>query len=490
MTISTANINSVWGSLLVEELIRHGVTYFCLAPGSRSTPLTASVAANPQAQSFIHFDERGLAFHALGWARASGRPAAIICTSGTAVANCLPAVVEASVDSIPLILLTADRPPELRDAGANQAILQPGIFGCYTRWSFDLPCPDRTIPPEMLLTTIDQAVYRARRSPSGPAHLNCMFREPLAPADTGEDWRAYLSNLASWRESSKPYTSYSLPSLGIADSKVAEIAEELSAVENGVMLVGTLYSDADRSAVDSLARKLAWPVFADITSGLRLGKAANYKIPFFNLGLTSDKIREELRPSTILHIGGRMTSKRLLEWLADTPLQSYVHVASGPFRTDPSHRITHRVETDIWSFCRQLETCLNTGKEGEYLSRWQKVSQDIDQVIESALKSLDTATETGIARAISRVIPSESTLFLASSMPIRDVDIFASTDGSAVKVGANRGVSGIDGTIASAAGFATALDKPTTLLIGDLALLHDLNSLDMLRRLGSRWWWL
>src|SRR5215213_3717511 len=196
----TPRANRLWAYLIVEELLRCGIEFFCVAPGSRSTPLVAALAANARARSLIHFDERGTAFAALGYARATGRPAAWITTSGTAVANGLPAVVEAATDGVPMVLLTADRPPELRQTGANQTIDQPDIFGDYIRWRFDLPAPDPAIDPAMVLTTVDQAAYRASRTPQGPVHLNLMFREPLLPED--ED---ALSGPSSWMKSGEPY---------------------------------------------------------------------------------------------------------------------------------------------------------------------------------------------------------------------------------------------------------------------------------------------
>nr|MBA3389279.1 2-succinyl-5-enolpyruvyl-6-hydroxy-3-cyclohexene-1-carboxylic-acid synthase [Rubrobacter sp.] len=183
----TSQANRLWAGLIVEELVRSGIDFFCVAPGSRSTPLVAALAENPKARSLVHFDERGTAFAALGYARATGRPAVWITTSGTAVANGLPAVVEASVDGVPMILLTADRPPELRQTGANQTVDQPDIFGDFVRWRFDLPAPDLSVDPAMVLTTVDQAAYRAVRAPRGPVHLNLMFREPFLP-DAEKAW--------------------------------------------------------------------------------------------------------------------------------------------------------------------------------------------------------------------------------------------------------------------------------------------------------------
>ncbi|WP_273889483.1 2-succinyl-5-enolpyruvyl-6-hydroxy-3-cyclohexene-1-carboxylic-acid synthase, partial [Rubrobacter naiadicus] len=206
MVLPAAEANLLWASLLVEELVRAGVGPFCIAPGSRSTPLVAAIAENPRARAVVHYDERGTAFCALGYARATGRPAAWVTTSGTAVANGLPAVVEAATDCVPVILLTADRPPELRETGANQTIVQPGLFGGYVRWSFDMPAPDTRPAPEMVLTAADQAVYRARRAPAGPVHLNLMFREPFLPPPGRRP--EVPPHLRGWYEKGAPYTRY------------------------------------------------------------------------------------------------------------------------------------------------------------------------------------------------------------------------------------------------------------------------------------------
>jgi len=177
------NYNELWGKLIIEELIRNNVNYFCISPGSRSTPLVCAAARNKKAQKVICFDERGNAFHALGYAQAAKKPAAVIVTSGTAAANLFPAIVEAHQSSIPMIILTADRPPELLDTGANQTINQVEIFGRYVKWFFGFPCPDKNINPKMILTAIDYAAYLSSRSPEGPVHINCMFREPLEPCE-------------------------------------------------------------------------------------------------------------------------------------------------------------------------------------------------------------------------------------------------------------------------------------------------------------------
>jgi len=486
MTLSFANINSLWGSLIVEELIRHGVDCFVISPGSRSAPLAAAAARNPRARTLVHFDERGAAFCALGYGRAANRPAALICTSGTAAANYLPAIIESSADTVPLLVLTADRPPELRETGANQAIRQPGLFGDNVRWFFDLACPDTSIAPEAVLTTIDQAVYRACRAPSGPVHLNCMFREPLAPVDTGDDFAGYLANLESWRPAHRPYTKYETAHDQPGETCIADIAQRVAHTGNGLLLVGKLQTEEERHAVLALADRVRCPLFADITSVLRLGTAPDVGIPFYNLALASERIRQSLRPSAVLHLGGRITAKRLLEWLEESRPQSYVHVEHNPIRLDPIHRVTRRIESQIDLFCLRLADALKDSRgcgSETYVAKWRRVSATVDSVIQGISAQAATVTEAGIARLLSHRIQN-SALFLASSMPIRDMDMFASADGRRIPVGANRGASGIDGTVAAAAGFAIGLDAPTPLLIGDLSLLHDLNSLAILKNLN------
>jgi len=187
------NINHLWGTLIIEELSRLGVDYFCVAPGSRSSPLVIALAQNKNIKSLVHFDERGLGFHAMGYAAATGKPAVLICTSGTAAANFFPAVIEASKKKLPLIILTADRPPELRQTGAVQTIDQVGIFGKYTQWATDMPCPDVQIAPGFVLTTMDQAWYQAVRN-RGVVHVNCMYRPPLTLLTPKDDLSLFLGN--------------------------------------------------------------------------------------------------------------------------------------------------------------------------------------------------------------------------------------------------------------------------------------------------------
>jgi 2-succinyl-5-enolpyruvyl-6-hydroxy-3-cyclohexene-1-carboxylate synthase len=481
MKTSAAGLNAVWAELIVEELVRTGCEFFCLSPGSRNTPLVAAVAEHERAVRVVHYDERGTAFHALGWARAVGRPAVLICTSGTAAANFLPAVVEASQDLVPLLLLTADRPPELRHAGANQAIDQIKMYGGYVRWFCHLPCPTEEIIPEAVLTTVDQAVYRAVRSPAGPVHVNCQFREPLAPVGEEEDFRPYLWSVEQWRQDTSPYTDYTAPQTVLDDDVVKEVADVFNSEDEGILVVGRLRDRKEKQAVEKLVRRIHWPVLADIGSGLRLAAAGDNIIAYYDLLMTSDEFVESWSSAPVIHIGGVPVSKRWQQFVSRYQPPNYIMIADHPLRHDPDHRVTARLETDIAAFCDKLTKKLRKKERGLWLDGFVATSQKVEQILRETIDAGDELSEPAVARLISQHIRPGSGLFLANSMPVRDMDMFADPDGPEVTVGCNRGASGIDGTIAAAAGFARGLGAPVTLLIGDLAFLHDINSLALLR---------
>lgn len=484
MKTESANINLSWASLIVEELVRNHIDYFCISPGSRSTPLTVAAVRNPRAKTILCFDERGAAFHALGYGRATGRAAALICTSGTAAANYYPAVIEASVDRAPLLVLTADRPPELRGTGANQTIVQPGMYGNYVKWDFDLPCPDENISPRFILTTIDQAIYQTSCPPSGPVHLNCMFREPLAPLASPVP-EAYLDEVKSWNESDRPYTEYSA-SIKLPPEEVIEIlANQLNSTSKGILIVGKLKSRAAAAAVYRLAEKLNWPVFADITSGLRLDDSLAGLIPYYDQLLLSESFAKQCQPETVLHIGGQLVSKRWLEFVEKKRPENYVVIQDHPNRYDPVHSVTHRIESDIVPACTKLLPLVQPNGNESWPNQIKAQSSKVQESIESFLLQSEQINDISAAYLVSKHIAPESGLFLASSMPIRDMDMYASPGSIEVSVASNRGASGIDGTIASASGFAAGSGRPVTLMIGDLAFIHDLNSLYYLNTIAQ-----
>ena len=482
--METARANRLWAHLIVEELARCGVDFFCVAPGSRSTPLVAALAENPKAQSLVHFDERGTAFAALGYARATGRPAAWITTSGTAVANGLPAVVEAATDGVPMILLTADRPPELRQTGANQTIDQPDIFGDFVRWRFDLPAPSLGVAPASVLTTVDQAVYRAGRSPKGPVHLNLMFREPLIPGPGENETQADVPK--RWRATDEPYTRYATTQPAVDEAEVEVLWERLRPVERGLVVAGRLASRAQGEAVEGLANLLGWPLLPDVGSQVRLGGSGR-SAAFYDVLLADGAFAEAHGPEAVLHFGGRALSKRLEGFVASHRPDPYVVVREHPFRLDPGHLATHSVESGIEAFCATLGEAASgrpsRADTASWTVGWRNASERVGSVLDRALAGRERLDEPLVARLVSGEIHGGHGLVVASSMPVRDLDAFAVAGGAGVPVVANRGASGIDGTVATAAGFARGTGRPVTLLIGDLALLHDLNSLAMLRGL-------
>ncbi|MEJ7841249.1 MAG: 2-succinyl-5-enolpyruvyl-6-hydroxy-3-cyclohexene-1-carboxylic-acid synthase [Rubrobacter sp.] len=481
--METARANRLWAYLIVEELLRCGVGLFCVAPGSRSTPLIAALAANERAESLIHFDERGTAFAALGYARATGRPAAWITTSGTAVANGLPAVVEAATDGVPMLLLTADRPPELRQTGANQTIDQPDIFGDFVRWRFDLPAPSLDVDPASVLTTVDQAAYRALRAPSGPVHLNLMFREPFIP-DPGEDEEP-PSVPDRWREKDAPYTRYAATKPAVDRTEIDALWNELRPVERGLVVAGRLASREQGEAVEKLARSLGWPLLPDVGSQVRLGGDRG-SVAFYDALLADEAFTGSHGPEAVLHVGGRALSKRLEQFVIRGRPDPYMVVRENPFRLDPGHKVTHSVESDVVDFCAALSHAASENlpaADPSWTNDWRATSNKADAALDRLFAERRGLDEPLVARLVSREIPEGHGLVVASSMPVRDLDAFAAAGGAGVPVAANRGASGIDGTVATAAGFARGFGGPVTLVMGDLALLHDLNSLAMLRGL-------
>ncbi len=463
MDLSKApNLNYLWCGLLVEELIRQGVAGFVISPGSRSAPLTVSVARNEKAKYWVHYDERGAAFFALGLAKATGKPAVLICTSGSAVANYWPAVVEAAMSQIPLILLTADRPPELVDCGANQAIDQTDIFGDYARWRTALPCPTAECPATYVLTTADQAWHRSQHPQAGPVHVNVPLREPLDPKPDQSVTDDVLKTLVAWAATDAPYTHYDAGASTVPDGWAAPLLEHMASARNKLLIVGRLHGEAEHAAVRKLAKLPGWKIYADITSGL-YGPSAP-------AGLVQDMEHflqnEAWQPDLVLHLGGAYTSKRLLTHMADWNAP-YIHVSASEQRLDPNHQVTQHLTVGIASFCQWLQE--NAPKAS--VSTTTAIRTDASPAVEQEW------SERGIAHQLGSLLPENSLLFAGNSMPIRLLERFCRPERDGIHVVANRGASGIDGNIATALGMASGTGQATTALLGDLTTLHDLNSL-------------
>jgi len=452
--------NELWAKKIIDGLISLGVDQFCCAPGSRSTPLLLAVASHPKAKTTVHFDERGLAFHALGYGKAARKPAAVIATSGTAVGNLLPAVMEASNDFTPLLMLSADRPPELQGCGANQTCDQVKLFENFVRWQCDLPCPDPHISDAYLASTLSHAVSMTTYPMAGPVQLNCMFREPLF--GQGE------------KPSPLRTIDVSHPVLIPSEETLSVWAERLAKKERGVIVAGSS-SLPFAEALLTLAERLQWPIFADILSPLR-SREHPCLITHFDPIL---KIKEGLRTEAVIQFGNRFVSKTLAQWLGKQTPAFYLHVSDHPMRQDPNHFVTHRVLADPALFAQRLSFHLERGDE-EWMMQWKMWDTDCQEGLHAIFANTHTLTEPGVIGALNSLLPQKWNLFLANSMPIRDANQFFCSSNSSEIFG-NRGVSGIDGNIATACGLSAGNGKPTLALIGDLTFLHDLNSLAMLR---------
>ncbi|MCC5862888.1 MAG: 2-succinyl-5-enolpyruvyl-6-hydroxy-3-cyclohexene-1-carboxylic-acid synthase [Gammaproteobacteria bacterium] len=491
MTAATAALNGRWAALVIEELVRLGVRHVCIAPGSRSTPLTLAAAGHPALACTVHFDERALAFHALGLARGSGRAVVVICTSGSAVANLYPAVVEAAMDGVPLVLLTADRPPELRDTGANQAIDQVGLFGGHARMSVDLPVPAEDYPAEALLTTLDQALYRCRHPLPGPVQINVPFREPLIAPGASPSPPSPTPTL--WPASDKPYTEYPPPRHALAPDALGALRAALDGIERGLLVIGRLRDDSERAAAERLAGWLGWPVCADITSGVRASRVPAPWLRHYDLLLGADPEALE-RPDGILHLGGELVSKRLLGRM-DAWRVPLVRVVDDPRRLDPAHRVRLRLQVSLAALAEALVPAAAgapsagarppappAGAASAWRDRLLAADADLAAAVARALDGAGELDEPTVCRLVSRGLPEDAVLCLAASMPVRDMDMFAAADGACVPVYSNRGASGIDGTLATACGVAAGSGRRVVLVCGDLAFLHDLNALALLAR--------
>ncbi|MBP4041708.1 2-succinyl-5-enolpyruvyl-6-hydroxy-3-cyclohexene-1-carboxylic-acid synthase [Aeromonas sp. SrichE-2G] len=468
-----ATFNHVWSSLLLEELYRLGVRDIALASGSRSAPLTMAAAAHPGFRRHLHFDERGLGFMALGLAKGSGRPVAVIMTSGTAVANLWPAVAEAQLTGVPLIILSADRPPELIDNGANQAIDQQGIFGRYPVHQQNLPSPTPSIPAAFVLSSVDQALARQAHTP-GPVHFNCMYPEPLYPGDAYLDFSAYLAPLGDWLHSGEPWS----PWQQSEQHCPRQPDWDSLAGRRGVIVAGRIQDPAQGKAVAALAERLGWPLLADLQSQIRFD---GRNLVHTDLALQNSCFVTELaRAEVLLQFGARLISKRLGQFIKQHPWQDYWLVDPQPARLDPDYRLRRRLVCEPDAFAAAHPVAQPQHPWHRLAERQQAISQQIRA-------ACDRFSELGVCHRLNRLIRGH--LFVGNSMPARLMDMLGEAGHGPSRVMTNRGASGIDGLIATAYGFAQSArpdsDEPTTLLLGDLSALHDLNSLALLGK-GSR----
>jgi 2-succinyl-5-enolpyruvyl-6-hydroxy-3-cyclohexene-1-carboxylate synthase len=475
----TGATNLAFARRLVGELRASGVTSAAVCPGSRSTPLALALAEQPGLACSYHVDERSAAFYALGYAKAAGRPVALLCTSGTAGANFLPAVAEAHHSRVPLIVMTADRPPELRSWGAAQTMEQRSLFAGFLRWFEEAPCPSERSGQDAYAAALAwRAVCAATGLPPGPVHLNLPFREPLVP-----------KNFEPRQAPARSHAARLMQGLPAADTAPAEgLAGQFRGISRGVLLFGPGTWDEDLApAACALAEALDWPVIADPASGLRAGTpVTDAVIHGADLLLRDAATAASLSPEVIVRFGGQPTSGSLNAWLArHAPADVWLVDEAAAFR-DPQHRATRMFRASPRPFCEMAAASpAARASDPAWRGEWRRLDAVARAVAAGALASQDAFLTPHLAAALWARLPDGAALYVANSMAVRDVDAFAGPRHADLRLLANRGVNGIDGLVSCALGAAAAKPVPTVLWCGDLAYLHDVSGLLAGQLLGA-----
>ncbi|MEO8293645.1 MAG: 2-succinyl-5-enolpyruvyl-6-hydroxy-3-cyclohexene-1-carboxylic-acid synthase [Actinomycetota bacterium] len=461
--MSTAEVSFACASALVAELVRGGVRHACVSPGSRSTPLTLALARHPGLTVHVHLDERSGGFFALGLARARREPVAIACTSGTAAAELFPAVVEASQSRVPLVLLTADRPPRLRGTGANQTIDQVELYGRYVRWFVEMPVPTDEADIAAWSTVGAHAVAAARRGdlpgdaqvhPPGPVHIDCPFEEPLVPSGTG------MHPKASTAEASPRMSAFS-------SMHAPEIERRLREAVRGLIVVGSF--DRPQESILDLAGALGVPVLAEPTSGLRRpgrALAAGQELA------TALQERADLAPDVVVQFGDAPTSRATQRLVASS---AYRIVVADTSRLDPDPEglATERVEVPGEEWISEAVGTASEAGRTPWLARMDAAART---VTEGLMDAWEEASEMRVSRDLAAAVPAGGTLFVGNSMPVRDLDTFM-VPRADLRVLADRGASGIDGLVSTALGVAASDTGPVYALLGELSFLYDAGAL-------------
>jgi 2-succinyl-5-enolpyruvyl-6-hydroxy-3-cyclohexene-1-carboxylate synthase len=445
---------------MTGALMKAGVKSVVISPGSRSTPLAYAFASTKSLNVYIQVDERSAGFFALGLAKATGEPVVLLCTSGTAASNYFPAVTEAHYARIPLIVITADRPHELREVGAPQAIDQIQLYGNHVKYSVDFPLAEENADVDDYIERhVQRAASVALSAPYGPIHLNVPFREPLLiDFEMDTPTATFIQRMKG---------------IDLLDASTAQLVKEiLNKTEKGLLVVGELPIDIDTEVFWKFAKALNWPVLCDPLSNLRTKVPANCMdlcIDRYDALLKSELFKEKAIPDTVIRLGAQPVSKPLSLFLKKARPETVVLIDESPQFRDPLGIVTHHIQSSVVAFLQ-----INVQKEeSSYAKTWGRANDEVSVVMENSLGS----DEGAYTQMLFSNLPDGSDLFSGSSMPIRDVDTFFSKTEKNITIFANRGTNGIDGVVSTALGIQAARQRPTWLLIGDLSFLHDVNGL-------------
>lgn len=455
-----------YGTAFIDGLVQSGVKQVVISPGSRSTPLALLMADCPHLEVYIHIDERSAAFFALGLAKASRTPVALLCTSGTAAANYYPAVIEASLSRVPLIVLTADRPHELRDVGAPQAIDQLHLFGRHVRWFAEMALPEsgKTMSNYARSVAV-RATSTSSGLYSGPVHINFPFREPLLP------------NLQHKKEREHLTPSVIGGHLHLSNASFKKIAEEWSHVEKGLIVCGVIDEEGFPEAVQQLAEKLQFPILADPLSQVRsFSEMKDLVIDQYDAILKSNETTHFLKPELVIQFGGVPVSKALSLFLKDLNSIKQIVVDGGGGWRNPNQTVSEVIHCDETIFCHQVSQLLSVKKEQRWMEMWQQLNELTKETVVNYIETIDEMEEGKAVYLLNQFLPERSTVFIGNSMPIRDMDTYFHVNTKNIRTMANRGANGIDGVVSTALG-ASVHESPLFLIIGDLSFFHDMNGL-------------
>jgi 2-succinyl-5-enolpyruvyl-6-hydroxy-3-cyclohexene-1-carboxylate synthase len=478
------NRNTALASAFVEELARGGLRHAVISPGSRSTPLAVALWRQPEIEVSVIVDERSAAFFALGAAQASGAPVAMLCTSGTAAANYHPAICEADESALPLVALTADRPPELRGIGAGQTIDQVKLYGSAVRWFCEVGT--HAADDEGLLhyrSVACRALAAARGEPRpGPVHLNLPWREPLAPLPVARAVTA-TDPLALEGRDGRSLTAVASIDLEPSTFLLDEVAGHIGDAICGVIVAGRQLDPELREPLAHLARASGFPILAEPTSQLRSGPHDRSNvISTYDLLLRDEHFARSVVPDLVLRFGAMPTSKPLRSWLAASGADQIVIDPLGGWN-EPTNRAAALLRADPTELAVGWATRLEKEERGAP-QRWLEAERTARETIQSALSG-DEISEPALHLALGKIHRDGDLVYTASSMPIRDQEAFLPPSETDALFLCNRGANGIDGLISSGIGAAHASGRPTTIVTGDLGLLHDIGSLAALRDVST-----
>jgi 2-succinyl-5-enolpyruvyl-6-hydroxy-3-cyclohexene-1-carboxylate synthase len=489
-----ANPTYVYAGAFVDELARAGVRNVVICPGSRSTPLAMMFAVQPGMRVWMQVDERSAAYFGLGMAKRLRQPVALLCTSGTAAANFMPAVVEAKLTHVPLLVLTADRPHELRDNGAPQSIDQNRLYGTYAKWFVEVALPEATNAALRYIRTLAvRAAASVQAIPAGPVHLNFPLREPLTAEPVPGQPLPPLAerDVIAWqgRPDNAPYVEVRDALPGTPTSATIEyLMDMLSGARRGLIIAGPNDDPALVEPLARLARHLGYPVLADPLSQLRCGDHdRDMTLSSYDAFLRIDSFSESAQPGLILRFGAMPTSKPLLLYLKRYASCPLVIIDGHGGWEEPTQLASQVIHADPAALCRGLLAALDQpgGSEDlrppvsqEWTAMWQDADRLTRQVLESAVQDFNELFEGRVFTELAGLLPDGTTLYTGNSMPVRDLDTFFWSSERRIRIMGNRGANGIDGVISSALGASAAgQDEATALVLGDLSFFHDLNGL-------------